>query len=113
MDISELETIVSGFVLAFDDAAYNLEETARYYDRHGNRIPISLNVATRESHYAAISLESATRKGGAIAVSYLVRVGATSFAVEVTHSKTSKMREAFPSLPISAEIIAFFSTVVF
>lgn len=111
MDISELETVVSRFVLAFDDAAYNLEETARYYDCHGNRIPCSLNAAARDSHYAAISIESAARKGGAIAVSYRVRVGATSFPVEVMHSKTSKMREAFPILPISAEIVAFFAAV--
>lgn len=109
MDISELETIVSRFVLAFDEAAYNLQETARHYDRHGNRVVVSLNAVAGESHYAAITIESAARKGGAISVSYLVRVGATSFTVEVTHSKTSKMREAFPHLPITREIIDFFS----
>ncbi len=111
MDISELETIVSRFVLGFDEAAYNLQETARHYDRRGNRIILSLNPAAAESHYAAITIDSAVRKGGAISVSYLVRIGATSFTVDVTHSKTSKMREAFPHLPINRDIIDFFTAI--
>lgn len=111
MDISELETIVSRFVLAFDEAAYNLQETSRHYDRRSNRILLSLNAAAKDSYYATITLEAAARKGGAISVSYLVRIGATSFPVEVTHSKTSKMREAFPHLPINREIIDFFAAL--
>ena len=111
MDISELEIIVSRFVLDFDEVAYNLQETTRHYDRHGKRVVVTLNPVGADTHYAAITITRAERKGGAISVSYLVRIGKTSFSVEVTHSRTSKMREAFPLLPLNREVIDFFATL--
>ena len=111
VDISQLEMIVSRFVLDFDEVAYNLQETARHYDRQGKRIVAALNRVDADAHYAAISISRAERKGGAIAVSYLVRIGRTSFPVEVTHSRTSKMREAFAQLPINREVTDFFATL--